>query len=195
MVVQMQELHIRKEGTMTEVKTVMLSPCFIKVDGMKIFNGSINDAYRTLINDYPKFFKMDGLCKIGFLGAELLLRCIASEDKENAAIILFGRVGSLSTDRNYRKTISNLNNYFPSPALFVYTLANIVTGEIAIRHKIYGETSFYITEENDPQMMETVIKSVFETSNPSLILAGWVDYETENNYLAELKIVRNQKQS
>ena len=42
----------------------------------------------------------------------------------------------------FQETIQHADSYYPSPALFVYTLPNIVTGEIAIRNKYYGETSF-----------------------------------------------------
>jgi 3-oxoacyl-[acyl-carrier-protein] synthase-1 len=94
----------------------------------------------------------------------------------------------LVTDRNYQHTISD-GNYFPSPALFVYTLANIVTGEIAIRHKIYGETSFYILSDYDEATINEIVENAFLTSSPSFILAGWVDYNNDTDYLANLKLV------
>lgn len=152
---------------------------------------SLNALYRQLIGDYPKFFKMDSLCKLGFIGAELLLKDIPAQEKENGAVILFNRNGSLITDRNYQETIQSLDNYFPSPALFVYTLANIVTGEIAIRHKIYGESSFYILDKEDVNEMDAIIENTFLTSSPDFILTGWVDYENENDFLTELKLVTN----
>lgn len=150
---------------------------------------SLNGMYRSLIGDYPKFFKMDALCKLGFIAAELLLRDFTTEEKENAAIALFNRNGSLITDRNYQKTIASADNYFPSPALFVYTLANIVTGEIAIRHKIYGESSFYILDSNDDRCIDEVASDIFLTSSPTMVLTGWVDYEDDNNFIANMKII------
>lgn len=152
---------------------------------------SLNSIYRELIGDYPKFFKMDSLCKLGFIGAELLLKDIPAEERENGAVILFNRNGSLITDRNYQATIQSLDNFFPSPALFVYTLANIVTGEICIRHKIYGESSFYILDKEDEEEMNAIIESSLLTSSPTFILTGWVDYENEENFLANMKIVTN----
>ena len=148
----------------------------------------LNELYRQFVGDYPKFFKMDSLCKLGFLASELLLGSLSAEQKENASIILFNKNGSLISDRNYQQTISD-SNYFPSPALFVYTLANIITGEIAIRHKIYGETSFYILPNKDEEVMERMVKNIFLTSHPTFVLTGWVDYENENEYLAEIKII------
>ena len=158
------------------------------LNGKKISSQSVSGLYREFAGDYPKFFKMDSLCKLGFIAAELLLKNMSEEGKENAAIILFNRNGSLITDRNYQKTISD-NNYFPSPALFVYTLANIVTGEIAIRHKIYGESSFYVLSGKDEDTMDDIVGNTFMTSDPSFILTGWVDYDSEEDYLADLKLV------
>ena len=152
----------------------------------------LNTMYRTLIGNYPKFFKMDSLCKLGFIGAELLLKDLSAEEKNNAAVILFNRSGSLVTDRNYQQTIASDDNYFPSPALFVYTLANIVTGEIAIRHKIYGESSFYILDKEDDAEMESIVENTFLTSNPSFILTGWVEYENCGHFKANMKLITNE---
>ena len=167
---------------------IKMVPGMTILDGNTISTLPLNELYRQFVGDYPKFFKMDSLCKLGFLASELLLGSLSAEQKENASIILFNKNGSLITDRNYQQTISE-SNYFPSPALFVYTLANIITGEIAIRHKIYGETSFYILPNKDEEVMERMVKNIFLTSHPTFVLTGWVDYENENEYLAEIKII------
>ncbi len=173
---------------MTTLAHIRITPSETLLNGKVISNSNISGIYREFIGDYPKFFKMDSLCKLGFIAAELILKGQTSEQKENASIILFNRNGSLITDRNYQKTIPD-DNYFPSPALFVYTLANIVTGEIAIRHKIYGESSFYVLSHQNDEMMLDVVKNAYLTSTPSFILTGWVDYEDEGNYLADIKLV------
>lgn len=167
---------------------IKMVPGMTILDGNTISTLPLNELYRQFVGDYPKFFKMDSLCKLGFLASELLLGSLSAEQKENASIILFNKNGSLITDRNYQQTISD-SNYFPSPTLFVYTLANIITGEIAIRHKIYGETSFYILPNKDEEVMERMVKNIFLTSHPTFVLTGWVDYENENEYLAEIKII------
>lgn len=170
---------------------VTITPEGVKLDRAIVATGSLAEIYRTHIGDYPKFFKMDSLSKLGFLAAEFLLRDIPPEQKENAAVVLFNRSGSLVTDRNYQRTIALNDNYFPSPALFVYTLANIVTGEIAIRHKIYGETAFYILPERDDATIERVVADMLLTSSPTMVVAGWVDWLDENNYIADLKLITN----
>ncbi len=173
---------------MKVLSQVQITPSNVILNGKSISISNINGIYREFIGDYPKFFKMDSLCKLGFVASELLLKNVPIEEKENAAVILFNRNGSLVTDRNYQKTISE-EEYFPSPALFVYTLANIVTGEIAIRHKIYGESSFYVLPNPDDSTMKEVVRNTFLTSSPSFILTGWVDYDNDEEYLADIKIV------
>lgn len=178
---------------MKVMSAIKVTPSETILNGSIISNKGIVDLYREFAGDYPKFFKMDSLCKLGFIAADILLKDFTAEAKENCAIILFNRNGSLITDRNYENTIVNDENYFPSPALFVYTLANIVTGEIAIRHKIYGETSFYVTDKYDESYMELIVRNSLLTSNSSMVLYGWVDYNSDNDYLANLKLLNNNK--
>lgn len=178
---------------MKHISSVKITPTETILNGSVISDKGITELYREYAGDYPKFFKMDSLCKLGFMGAELLLEGYSVEEKENCAVILFNRNGSLITDRNYEDTIATGDNYFPSPALFVYTLANIVTGEIAIRHKIYGETSFYVTDKYDEDYMQSIVRNTLMTSNPSMILYGWVDYNNEDDYLADLRLLNNNK--
>lgn len=170
---------------------IILSNC--QLDGEKVVvNGTtvvqraaegdwFADIYRSIGMQYPKFFKMDNLCKAGTLAAELLLRDI-NFDRENVkpdwAVILMNSASSLDDDRRYQQTIADKDNYYPSPAVFVYTLANIVTGEICIRHKIGGESSFYIFEQYEESQMNALVEQAF-AANPELthILCGWADVD------------------
>ena len=125
---------------------------------------------------------MDRLCKAGILGAEQLLKDY-DFDHENVktdwGIILMNAASSLDNDRHYQKTIT-ADNYYPSPAVFVYTLANIVTGEIAIRHKIGGESSFYVMQSEDESLLNELVAQAF-TSTPELthLICGWVNVDGE----------------
>lgn len=174
---------------MKTLKNVVVSPRLATSGSASIPFENMADLYRKVSGDYPKFFKMDKLCQLGFLAAEILLKELNQEEKENISVILFNRNGSLITDRNYQGTIGE-NDYFPSPALFVYTLANIVSGEIAIRHKIYGETSFFVLSAPDRKVMDEIVSSSLLTSSPDYILTGWVDYENENEYLADFSLIK-----
>lgn len=141
------------------------------------------DIYHHIGMQYPKFFKMDRLCKVGTLAAELVLKDKTFDHetvKADWAVILMNSASSLDDDRQYQETIRDRENYYPSPSIFVYTLANIVTGEIAIRHKIGGESSFYVFEHFDGARMDELAARAFD-DNPELktLLCGWVDYDTD----------------
>ena len=140
------------------------------------------ELYRRFAGDYPKFFKMDTLCRLGFIAAELLL-----QNEKADAVILANRSASIKNDKDYMATISG-GQYYPSPALFVYTLPNIVTGEIAIRHHIQGETSFYILD--NPDELEPIIRSSFSPQT-SAILAGWCECSASNEFYAKIQIIWN----
>lgn len=135
--------------------------------------------YRTLGIDYPKFFKMDGLSKLGFLASEMILGREATRfvPREDCAVICFSRSSSLYTDRMYQDTIRPGNEYYPSPSLFVYTLPNIVTAEIAIRNKLYGETSACICETFSARQIYRTVCNAFAGQPICSALAGWTEYE------------------
>ena len=151
-------------------------------------NAQLTELYRTHIGDWPKFYKMDTLSKAGFVATELLLkkvgerRCDSEEFIRSRAIVLFGSTASLCADRNYQETIQDKDNYYPSPALFVYTLPNIVTGEIAIRNHWRGETSFYVLEEPDASQMAFHLACAFQDADTESILAGWVDSRMNDDF-------------
>lgn len=131
---------------------------------------------------YPKFYKMDPLCRLGFIGAELILGNISDIDSDRHAVVVIGRSGSIVDDRRYQETINDTTDYFPSPAVFVYTLANIVSGEIAIRHKLYGESSSYLIENYDPELITTLMMSTFDDNDIDLITGGWIEVADENQF-------------
>ena len=117
--------------------------------------------YRAEVGDYPKFFKMDTACKLGFLLAERLADEPRFTPREDRAVLMFSTCGSLCNDRHYEETVRE----FPSPSLFVYTLPNIITGEIAIRNKYEGETSAYVLERFDPETFVALVEQAFQDVN------------------------------
>ena len=153
----------------------------------------LTELYREKINDYPKFFKMDELCKLGFVASELLLQDCGDRHEGTAdrAIVLFNHAGSLCNDRNYQKTINDMENFFPSPSLFVYTLPNIVTGEIAIRNHYYGETSFYVLDEDNPALIRSMAEEVIFQGRAKSVICGWLDCEDKDHFLARLEVVES----
>jgi len=137
----------------------------------------LDDVYRSIGVQYLKFFKMDKLCKAGFLAAELVCNDVRLDRTiyhKDIALACFNRSSSLDNDTVYQQT-TNKENYFPSPAVFVYTLANIVTGEIAIRNKIMGETAFYVLEKYNNTQISDAIIDIFQHDTTNGLLCGWVE--------------------
>ncbi len=172
---------------------IEITPTSVLLDGQLIATTETGDKmlvelYRRFADDYPKFFKMDTLCRLGFIAAEILLKEPTANVQQPTAVILANRSASIKNDTDYLATISE-GNYYPSPSLFVYTLPNIVTGEIAIRHHIQGETSFYILD--NPEQLEQIINSQFSILNSqfSIILAGWCECSKPNEFYVKMQII------
>ena len=167
----------------------------------------LTSLYKQMIGNYPKFYKMDGLSRLGFVASEILLNAEKGDTDverreeegerllEERAIIFFNHSSSIASDRNYKESINDKDNYFPSPSIFVYTLPNIVTGEIAIRNHFHGETSFFILPDKDERMMEEILQASCRDAQSKSFLTGWIDYEDERHFEADLKIkkMRNYK--
>ena len=175
---------------------VRITPTNVELNGRQLSvkeTGSalLTELYRTYVNDYPKFFKMDELSKLGFIASELLLQNEreAHSEQEDRAVVLFNRSGSICSDRKYQETIRHDDDFYPSPSIFVYTLPNIVTGEIAIRHHYYGETAFYVLSEYNQQLMDEVLAATFADDATTSAVTGWVDCETHDSFDAYLYIV------
>lgn len=177
--------------------SVIILPDAVQVDGHSLAIGYkgkelLTALYHQYVGDYPKFYKMDGLSRLGFIASELLLqgegreRFVPCDDR---AVIFFNHSSSVSADRKYLESIADSENFYPSPSMFVYTLPNIVTGEIAIRNHYYGETSFYILPERDESQMETILRASYHDSATKSILCGWVDYVDDDHFEARLKIL------
>jgi hypothetical protein len=154
----------------------------------------ITGCYRSLQADYPKFFKMDGLSKLGFLASEIIF---GNDDNrfnpcENIAVLCFNRSSSLDADTLYQATVADSKNYFPSPSMFVYTLPNIVAGEICIRHKIQGENTFFIEYPDNPKRQEKYMKLAMNRSKLQFCITGRCEY-LNNKYKAEFRLIKKDK--
>lgn len=150
----------------------------------------LDSLYKFLGITYPKYYKMDPLAKLGFLATELLLKEVPGGDlrPEDTGIVLSNASGSLEADRLYVRTIAT----GASPALFVYTLPNIVIGEIAIRHGFKGENAFFEFPAFDGKFIAGYVRILFEQSLVRRCICGWVDF-LNNDYRALLMLVENNK--
>jgi hypothetical protein len=151
-------------------------------------------VYRYYNIDYPKFFKMDNLCKIAFLSAEILLQgtdVLQKYPGEQIGIILENASSSLEYDQKHQESIRDRNKYFPSPSVFVYTIPNIMVAEIAIRHKVKGENAVFISEQFDPELIDHYVSELFRNQQVSCCLSGWVECYG-NHYQSFLFIIEQE---
>ena len=162
----------------------------VSVNGNVVFQSNatnsisdfLSELYKTLGISYPKFHKMDLQCKLGFLCTEFAMRdtnFLVDNDLSKTAIVLSNAASSLETDRTHQNSINDTSNYFPSPAVFVYTLPNITIGELAIRHKITGENAFFVTEKFDADLLVNYSESLLNNGTEGAIV-GWVEVDGVN---------------
>jgi len=151
----------------------------------------LQSLYHHLSINYPKFYKMDMLCKLGFLATEILLQPSVVLDKYDPykiGVILSNAQSSLDADCKFHATM----NTNPSPSLFVYTLPNILIGEICIRHQIKGESAFFVFEKFNAVFLEKYVESLFNNNNLQACIVGWVDLLGED-YKAVLFYLEKEK--
>lgn len=136
-------------------------------------NVFLRAAYDRFSGQYPKFHKMDALSKLGWLAAEVLLKDsdVASCKPEETGLLLSNCSSSLDTDVRYYETVKE----FASPALFVYTLPNIVMGEISIRHGFKGENTFFVSETFDADLISAYATQLLSATPLKRCLCGWVE--------------------
>lgn len=174
-------------------------PGIASINGKKLAEVNAQDSleksliltYRIMGLDYAKFFKMDNLSKLAVLAAECILKeteLFRINDKNDVAVVLSNASSSLIADTRYQQTINKPENYFPSPSLFVYTLPNIAIGEICIKHKIYGENAFLISQRFDADLLCFYVNELFENTDTMHCITGWVECN-ETSYEAFMLLV------
>lgn len=165
---------------------------------VRVFNGSntslesfLTSAYESLGIQYPKYFKMDTMCKLAFLASEILLKnnpWINDLDKESVAICTQTASSSLVTDLKFQQAIEDPEAYFPSPSVFVYTLPNVATGEICIRNEFKGENLCLALEQFEPESVLFQIEDWFEEEATKVCLLGWIEV-SEDDYSIEWRAI------
>lgn len=145
----------------------------------------MKSSYKHFEVDHSKFFKMDNLSKLAFMASEILLQ---DESEKDIALVLSNHASSLDTDRKHQASISNPENGYASPAVFVYTLPNICLGEISIRHRLHSENSFFVFDSFTPDVLYDYSQNLISEDKAKKALCGWVDFDGEK-YDAFLYIV------
>lgn len=175
---------------------IVIRPGVVEFNGTMIFSSSetgfapfIREAYKNLGENNMKFYKMDDLCKLGYVAAGYLLKDVNYQPEE-IGIILANASSSLDTDCKHQAIISKEGDKDASPAVFVYTLPNVVLGEICIRHKIKGENTFFVCPHYDSDLLEDYAHIVMSKGKLRTCIIGWCEL-MGGQYQAEFKQLNN----
>jgi hypothetical protein len=141
---------------------------------------AINIYKQTGIN-YPKFFKMDLLSRVAFLASEMIIPKEIQEDKDHIAAVISTTSGCLDVDKKFDESRQTL----ASPALFVYTLPNIMLGEICIRNGFKGEQMCTIAEDANAEWFDFYVGDLLQNRGTEACLCGYVE-ATEHKLSATL---------
>jgi len=95
---------------------------------------------------FPKFGRMDPLCKVAVAAAQLIQRAGGFDGLDRSEIAQCGAtaLGCLEVDSQFEAT---RRAGAPSPALFVYTLPSMFQGEVSIQFKLRGRCALYCCGE------------------------------------------------
>ena len=151
------------------------------------FKVASKELYKSCCKAYIKFFKMDALSKLGFLTNEILLKdfSLTNVNLNEVSLVIGNSNATKETDLRYFQTISDQ----PSPSVFVYTLPNILMGEICIKYGFKGQNLFFISEKFDEQELYENIKILINNSTTEYVIGGWVDYIDQRNYKSVLYLI------
>ena len=177
-----QASGFRPSASYRILRTVSLKDGRLARDGKTVFSSEateFGEFARALYHEKGradmKFFKMDSLCKLGYLAAGELLDGIEFEPEETA-VVLSDSSSSMDSDLRHLETLSCCGEAAASPSVFVYTLPNVVAGEICIRHKIKGENTFFISREYEPDKLREYASMVLSRNGVRYCIVGWCEY-------------------
>lgn len=187
------------KGSVECISHVRIQPSTVSANGKVMyaddtsapFPDFIRGCYKNLRLAYPKFYKMDDLCKLGLTAVEYLLQGIDMQPYQpsEVGVMLFTSSSSLDTDLKFQQRIDEQGADEASPSVFVYTLANIMAGEVAIKHKLQGRSIVYVRQRFDKEIMQAQAQEWLSTGRLKLCIAGWVDL-LQNDYAADLYLFK-----
>lgn len=158
----------------------------IRLDGQVLFEAAsspdfaafIRAAYKSLEADDRKFYKMDDLCKLGYIAAAALFAQTGGAtgyEPGEVGLMLANASSSLDTDLKHQQIIDTMGDQEASPAVFVYTLPNVVLGELCIRYKIQGENTFFISDRYPESFIGSYARQVMRKRGLRACLVGWCE--------------------
>lgn len=147
------------------------------------FQAFIKSLYQGLGIQYPKFYKMDNLSRLAFVSSELLKGKDMLNERypgDEIGVVLLTTSSSLDTDCRHFNSIKDDESFFPSPAAFVYTLPNIMAGEICIRNRFHGENTVFIDDDLSDESVMNYVADLFRNGIARACIFGRVSLFLED---------------
>ena len=137
----------------------------------------IRNEFKSFGESNMKFYKMSDMCKALYVAVERLLALEGFDNIEptRRAIVLANSSASLDADIVHQQILNRHLAEGASPAAFVYTLANVAAGEMCIRHKIQGENTFFI-ENEDSGFTQEYARNLIIHNHANAVIYGWCEY-------------------
>lgn len=159
------------------------------------FDAFIRERYRALADPNMKFSKMDDLCKLAYVAScELLSGHRPDCPAERIGVVMANRSASLDSDRRHQAIIDAGDGCGASPAVFVYTLPNIMLGQVAIKHGLKGESSFFAFPDKSSNFIREYAASLIAEGRMDAVLWGWCEFDG-GSYDCELTLTEKTGQN
>ena len=182
-----QPRKMRKSATVgINAGEVLVNDSVVFSDKSADFGTFIREAFKSRGENNMKFYKMDDLCKLGYVAAAWLLDGIEFGEEE-CGMVLSGKYGCLDTDMKHQQIIDKEGDAASSPAVFVYTLPNVVAGEISIRHHIKGENTWFWSDDRTMSDLKHYASLMAGASDLRYCIIGHLDF-LNGEYFAKFEL-------
>lgn len=182
-----QPRKMRKSATVViNAGEVIVNDSTFFSDKSADFGTFIREAFKSRGENNMKFYKMDDLCKLGYVAAAWLLDGIEFGEEE-CGMVLSGKYGCLDTDMKHQQIIDKEGDAASSPAVFVYTLPNVVAGEISIRHHIKGENTWFWSDDRTMSDLKHYASLMAGASDLRYCIIGHLDF-LNGEYFAKFEL-------
>lgn len=132
----------------------------------------LNSFFKAAGFSYSKFFKMDPLCKAGCLCLMPFVNYMHTHARAaDGGFLLFTNSGCLMADEDHLRL---MQQKAPSPAVFVYTLPNIILGEWSILSGWKGFGQCYVLADFNAAYISQRIKAFEEDFPQTPVVAAWL---------------------
>lgn len=182
-----QPRKMRKSATVgINAGEVIVNDSVVFSDKSADFGTFIREAFKSRGENNMKFYKMDDLCKLGYVAAAWLMDGIEFGEEE-CGMVLSGKYGCLDTDMKHQQIIDKEGDAASSPAVFVYTLPNVVAGEISIRHHIKGENTWFWSDDRTMSDLKHYASLMAGASDLRYCIIGHLDF-LNGEYFAKFEL-------